>query len=239
MTLPFRHGIQNLGPGGLRPSWLPLGYGIPSNNIESLRVSGEENVVSLKLEGQSGVRTRDLPLSKHAALTEVGPPGLPGQCARETVCFAWTVLNQQRIELIRHWANVSGLPVNNCSDMRFFRRWDKKQPFGRSEKWVVSCIKWTPPDNNVARSHMNQRLRRLPTCRRSLMRCCFVLISLQAWDINLNAESMSSHRSSNINLILDQCLALTAGLVFKANQTRGYLPTPLFCSALAGALTFQ
>ena len=44
------------------------------HNIEFLWVSG---VVSLKLGGQSGVRTRDLRLSKQAALTTVlGPPAL-------------------------------------------------------------------------------------------------------------------------------------------------------------------
>ena len=42
-------------------------------NIESLRVIREENI--LKLEGQSGIRTRNLRLSKHAALTTAsGPP---------------------------------------------------------------------------------------------------------------------------------------------------------------------
>ena len=42
-------------------------------NIESLQMSGKKHTVSLKLEGQSGVRTRDL--SKQAALaTAPGPP---------------------------------------------------------------------------------------------------------------------------------------------------------------------
>ena len=58
MTLPFRHMILNSGPGGLRPSTLPLTE-VP-HNIESLRVSGEEIFCSYKLEGQSGVRTHDL-----------------------------------------------------------------------------------------------------------------------------------------------------------------------------------
>ena len=71
-TLPSRHRIRNLRVGGLRPSTLPLGHG---GNIESLRVSGEEAFVSLKLEGQSGVLTRDLRLIKHSALpTTPGPP---------------------------------------------------------------------------------------------------------------------------------------------------------------------
>ena len=74
MTLPSRHRIRNSSPGGLRPSTLPLDHG-GSRNIKSLRVSGEETFVSLKLEGQGGVRNRDILLSKQAALTTAsGPP---------------------------------------------------------------------------------------------------------------------------------------------------------------------
>ena len=40
-TLPSRHIILNSSPGGLRLSTLPLGHG---DNIESLRVSGEETL---------------------------------------------------------------------------------------------------------------------------------------------------------------------------------------------------
>ena len=44
-------------------------------NIESLQVSGEKHFVSLKLEGQSAVRTRDLRPSKQADFTTApGPP---------------------------------------------------------------------------------------------------------------------------------------------------------------------
>ena len=100
----------------------------------------KKNVVSLKLEGQSGVRTRDLPLSKHAALTAPGPPGLPGQCGRETVCFAWTVLNQQRIELIRHWANASANA--NASEQLFwheiFQTMGQEAAFWK--EWKMGCF---------------------------------------------------------------------------------------------------
>ena len=68
MTLPSRHRILNSGPGDLSPTTLPLGHG-DSQNIESLRVSEEKHFVSLKLECQSGVRTRDLRLSELTALT--------------------------------------------------------------------------------------------------------------------------------------------------------------------------
>ena len=60
MTLPSRHRIRNLSPVDLRPSSLSPSPGNPHGNIESLRVSGEKPFVSLKLEGQSGTRTRDL-----------------------------------------------------------------------------------------------------------------------------------------------------------------------------------
>ena len=42
MTLPSRHIIRNLSPGGLRPSTLPSDTEVP-HNIEYLRVSGEES----------------------------------------------------------------------------------------------------------------------------------------------------------------------------------------------------
>ena len=42
MTLPSRHRIRNLNPGGLRPSSLLLGHGGSPQYIESLRVSREE-----------------------------------------------------------------------------------------------------------------------------------------------------------------------------------------------------
>ena len=61
MTLPFRHRIRNSSLGCLR-----LSTGAP-HNIQSLRVSGDD--FFLKLEGQSGIRTRDIRLSKQAALT--------------------------------------------------------------------------------------------------------------------------------------------------------------------------
>ena len=54
-----------------------------SHNIEYLRVIGEESFCFLKLEGQSGVRTRDFRLSKQAALTTAPepPPILSESCA--------------------------------------------------------------------------------------------------------------------------------------------------------------
>ena len=59
--------IRNSITGGMRPSTL-LFVMEASQNIESLRVSEEESFVSLKPECQSGVRTRDLRLSRQAAL---------------------------------------------------------------------------------------------------------------------------------------------------------------------------
>ena len=64
MTLPSRHRIRNSSKGDLRLTTLPLGNG-----------GSPQYFVSLKLEGQSGVRTHDLLLSKQAALTTApGPP---------------------------------------------------------------------------------------------------------------------------------------------------------------------
>ena len=80
MILPSRQRIRNSSPGCLRPSTLPLGH-VGSPDIESLRVSGENHFVSLKLENQSGVRTRDLQLSKQAVLPRAPRPiwGLANQ----------------------------------------------------------------------------------------------------------------------------------------------------------------
>ena len=62
MTLPSRQNIQNMNPGGLRPSSLPLGH-----NIESLQASRQETFYFLKFECALG-------LSKHAALTTAPVP---------------------------------------------------------------------------------------------------------------------------------------------------------------------
>ena len=74
MTLPFRHRIRNSKPGGLRPSTLPLDHeSSPQYRIFTTE-RGRNILVSLKLEGQSGVRTRDLRLFKQTALTTAPEP---------------------------------------------------------------------------------------------------------------------------------------------------------------------
>ena len=60
MTLPSRHRMRNSSPGGLRPSTLPLGHGGFPQYILFTTERGRSIFVSLKLEGQSGVRARDL-----------------------------------------------------------------------------------------------------------------------------------------------------------------------------------
>ena len=70
MTLPSRYIIQNSGPGGLRSSMLPEA----PHNIESLRVSVEETFFFI--ESWMPERTRDLRLSKQAALTSAPEPSL-------------------------------------------------------------------------------------------------------------------------------------------------------------------
>ena len=62
MTLLSRHRIQNSSPGDLSPNTPPFGQVTEApHNTKSSRVS-----VFLKLEGQSGVRIRDLRLSNQA-----------------------------------------------------------------------------------------------------------------------------------------------------------------------------
>ena len=69
MPLPSRYRIRNSSPGGLRPSTLPLCHGGCPQYWIITSERGRNIFVSLKLEGQSGVQTRDLRLSKQAALT--------------------------------------------------------------------------------------------------------------------------------------------------------------------------
>ena len=64
MTLLSRHGIRNSGPGGLRPSKLPLGHGDSSQ----YSICTSERRRNISFEGQSGVRTGDFRLSKQAAM---------------------------------------------------------------------------------------------------------------------------------------------------------------------------
>ena len=68
-TLPSRHRIRISGPGGLRSSTLPLSVTEAPHNIETLRASGEETFISLRLEGQSGVRIRVPRFCKQAGLS--------------------------------------------------------------------------------------------------------------------------------------------------------------------------
>ena len=75
MILLSRHKIRNLTLGGLRPSTLPLcHWGSPQYWIFKYCESEKETFCFLKLEGQRGVRTRDLRLSKQAALTTAPEP---------------------------------------------------------------------------------------------------------------------------------------------------------------------
>ena len=64
MTLPSRHRIRISNPGDLGSSALPR-----ATILNLCEWAGKKQFVSLKLEGQSGVRTRDLRHSKQADLT--------------------------------------------------------------------------------------------------------------------------------------------------------------------------
>ena len=86
MTLPSRHKIRNFSPGGLRPSTLPLGH-VGSLQYRIFTSEQGRNIfVSLKLD-QSGVRARDLRLSKEATLTTA--PGPPPRCQRQNIGKAY------------------------------------------------------------------------------------------------------------------------------------------------------
>ena len=78
MTQTSRYRIRKLTPGGLRPSTLPFGHGgYPQYLIFTSEHAGKKHFVSLKHKGQSGVRARDLRLSRQVALTTApGPPPL-------------------------------------------------------------------------------------------------------------------------------------------------------------------
>ena len=77
MTLSTRHRIRNLSPGCLRPNTLPLGRGGSPKYWIIVTSERERNILFLWNLGQSGFRTRDLRLSKQAALTTAPwPPPL-------------------------------------------------------------------------------------------------------------------------------------------------------------------
>ena len=76
MTLPSRHHIQNLSPGGLMPSTLPLGHGGSPQYWFFYKWA----FVSLKPECQSGGRTRHLQHSKQTALTTAPGPHIQLWC---------------------------------------------------------------------------------------------------------------------------------------------------------------
>ena len=73
------------------------------HNIESLRVSGEFFFVSLKLEGQSGLLTREFRLSKQEALTT--EPG-PRPSSRKELDKCCVSVVQFIPANTRHWTNV-------------------------------------------------------------------------------------------------------------------------------------
>ena len=87
MTLPSRYRTRNWCLGGMRPNTLPLGHG-GSTNIECLQLSWDQI-------GQIGVRTRDLRLSKQAAVTTAGPSTIICDQAHLSVKFYW-YLSQER-----------------------------------------------------------------------------------------------------------------------------------------------
>ena len=68
MTLSSRHRIQNSITGGLRSRERHLTVTEFPHNIENFTGERGRNIFSLKLEGQSGVRTCDLQFSKQVDL---------------------------------------------------------------------------------------------------------------------------------------------------------------------------
>ena len=84
MALPFRFRIRNSSPVCLRSSRLPLGHGgSPQHGIFTSERGRNILFLFFKLEGQSGVRTRDLRHSKQAALT-IAPYRAPANQPRES-----------------------------------------------------------------------------------------------------------------------------------------------------------
>ena len=109
MTLPSRHRIRNSSPSGLRPSTLLQVTEAP-HNIESTSERRSIFFVSMKLEGQSKVRTRDLRLSKQAALT-TAPGPRPQETGDVDVHIPanmrrWTNVGST---LVYCWTNVVGV----------------------------------------------------------------------------------------------------------------------------------
>ena len=73
MTLSSRHRIQNLSPGGLRPSTLPLGHG-GSPQYWLSHVDGEETFLVSSKPPRPGTEPRTLAWKAAVLTTTLGPP---------------------------------------------------------------------------------------------------------------------------------------------------------------------
>ena len=124
MTLTSRHSIWNSSPNYLRSRTLPLGHG-GSHKVEYLRVSGEKHFVSLKLECLSGGRTRDLRLSKQAALTTAPGPAV-------------------LIRATRHSANPKGSSFLLEQSFCFARQYRRTDLTKSAQSLVLIQAVWTP-----------------------------------------------------------------------------------------------
>ena len=94
ITLPYRHRIQNLSPGSLRPSTLPLSHGgssAPHNTYEwSLGVSGKERFVETWMP-ERGTNPRSPDFSSRPLYNHCISPSSP--CPN---CPNWEYTNSKR-----------------------------------------------------------------------------------------------------------------------------------------------
>ena len=108
MTLSSRHMTQNSSSGGLRPSTLSLGDGGSPQYRFFMSERGRNIFVSLKLECQSGGRTRYLRLPKQATLNTA--PRAPALMWQEKGDNSWRVSRRAKILSLNHQLTVD----NSC-----------------------------------------------------------------------------------------------------------------------------
>ena len=136
MTLLSRYRIRNSNPVGLRSSTITLGHGDSSQYWSFTSERKKSIVFFLKLEGQSGARTRDLRLSKQAALTTA--PGYSPYCGSryqmKYQCKLSTIGLDNRLQMKEKYQGVPWAPtlLPHQSTMSYSTTW-------RLSGWINNC----------------------------------------------------------------------------------------------------
>ena len=126
MTLPSGHRLRNSSPDGMRSSTFPLGSRRFSTILNIYERGGKKHFVSLKLEGQSGVRTRDLRHSKQTALTTASGLHVSTyyhSCSKTVQQQFFDICLDQVYKVIVKDYNINNIVTNVCIENHFVYRY--------------------------------------------------------------------------------------------------------------------